>query len=74
MTVTDCVPVRALLQRADVRLGDLRRLHQLPVLERITITGSNKSGLGLVSMDGAKISDVHYSDITMTGVAVADHA
>jgi polygalacturonase len=35
---------------------------------RIAITGSNKSGLGLVSMDGAKISDVHYSDITMTGV------
>jgi hypothetical protein len=35
---------------------------------RISINGSNKSGLGLVSMDGAKISDVHYRDITMTGV------
>ncbi|MFD9905499.1 glycoside hydrolase family 28 protein [Streptomyces sp. NPDC059063] len=36
--------------------------------ERIRIEGSDKSGLGMVSMDGAKISDVHYKDITMTGV------
>jgi hypothetical protein len=36
--------------------------------DRISISGSNKSGLGLVSMDGAKISDVHYRDITVTGV------
>ncbi|MGW1976295.1 glycosyl hydrolase family 28 protein [Streptomyces sp. NPDC001889] len=36
--------------------------------ERITIKGSDKSGLGMVSMDGAKISDVHYKDITMTEV------
>ena len=35
---------------------------------RITINGSNKSGLGMVSMDGAVITDVHYRDITMTGV------
>lgn len=35
---------------------------------RIRIEGSNKSGLGMVSMDGAKISDVHYRDITMTDV------
>src|SRR6266498_4028659 len=35
--------------------------------QRITITGANKSGLGMVSMDGANISDVHYRDITMTG-------
>jgi rhamnogalacturonyl hydrolase YesR len=34
----------------------------------ITVTGASKSGLGMVSMDGANISDVHYSDITMTGV------
>ena len=39
--------------------------------ERITIEGSNKSGLGMVSMDGAVISDVHYRDITMTGVRAA---
>jgi hypothetical protein len=34
----------------------------------ITITGADKSGLGIVSMDGANITDVHYRDITMTGV------
>lgn len=39
--------------------------------ERISINGSNKSGLGLVSMDGAVISDVHYKDITMTNVRSA---
>jgi polygalacturonase len=37
----------------------------------ITISGSNKSGLGMVSMDGSNISDVHYRDITMTGVRSA---
>jgi polygalacturonase len=36
--------------------------------ENIRIDGSDKSGLGMVSMDGAKISDVHYRDITMTNV------
>jgi polygalacturonase len=35
----------------------------------ITITSAGKSGLGLVSMDGAHISDVHYSDVTMSGTA-----
>ncbi|MGQ4436267.1 glycosyl hydrolase family 28 protein [Streptomyces sp. SAS_260] len=35
---------------------------------KIRIEGADKSGLGMVSMDGAKISDVHYRDITMTGV------
>jgi hypothetical protein len=35
--------------------------------QRITITGAGKSGLGMVSMDGANITDVHYRDITMTG-------
>src|SRR4051812_30631002 len=34
----------------------------------ITITGAHKSGLGIVSMDGARISDVHYRDITMSGI------
>jgi polygalacturonase len=33
----------------------------------ITITGAHKSGTGIVSMDGAKISDVHYRNITMSG-------
>ena len=36
--------------------------------DRITITGAGKSGLGLVSMDGANIYDVHYRNITMSGV------
>jgi polygalacturonase len=35
----------------------------------ITITKTGKSGLGVVSMDGANISDVHYSDVTMSGTA-----
>jgi polygalacturonase len=33
----------------------------------IDITSAHKSGLGIVSMDGAKISDVHYKNITMSG-------
>ncbi|MET7699272.1 glycosyl hydrolase family 28 protein [Streptomyces sp. NPDC005485] len=36
--------------------------------EHIRIEGSNKSGLGMVSMDGARISDIHYRDITMKDV------
>ncbi|TVZ81810.1 glycosyl hydrolase family 28 protein [Streptomyces sp. BK340] len=36
--------------------------------EKIRIEGADKSGLGMVSMDGAKISDVHYRDITMRNV------
>ncbi|MFI6560436.1 glycosyl hydrolase family 28 protein [Streptomyces sp. NPDC050534] len=36
--------------------------------ENIRIEGADKSGLGMVTMDGAKISDVHYRDITMTNV------
>ena len=39
------------------------------VFDGITITGAGKSGLGLVSMDGSNISDVHYRNITMSGVA-----
>jgi Glycosyl hydrolases family 28/Carbohydrate binding module (family 35) len=39
------------------------------VFDTITITGADKSGLGLVSMDGANIYDVHYRNITMSGVA-----
>jgi hypothetical protein len=35
----------------------------------ITITGAGKSGLGLVSMDGARISNVRYDDVTMSGTA-----
>jgi hypothetical protein len=35
----------------------------------ITITSAGKSGLGMVSMDGAHISNVHYDDITLSGTA-----
>ncbi|WP_222853705.1 glycoside hydrolase family 28 protein [Fodinicola acaciae] len=44
--------------------GDFTGYH----FQHIDITGAQKSGLGMVSMDGANISDVHYRDITMTGV------
>lgn len=33
----------------------------------IHITRAGKSGLGIVSMDGAHISDVHYTNVTMSG-------
>jgi polygalacturonase len=36
--------------------------------QSVTITAAGKSGIGIVSMDGANITDVHYKDITMTGV------
>ncbi|WP_412539383.1 glycosyl hydrolase family 28 protein [Longispora sp. K20-0274] len=35
----------------------------------VTITGAGKSGLGLVSMDGARISDVRYDDVMMSNTA-----
>jgi polygalacturonase len=35
--------------------------------EHITITGAGKSGLGMVSSDGAHISHVIYNDIQMSG-------
>jgi glycosyl hydrolase family 28 len=39
------------------------------LFDTVAITGANKAGLSIVSMDGANISDVHYRDITMTDVA-----
>ncbi|SDY86403.1 Polygalacturonase [Amycolatopsis xylanica] len=33
----------------------------------ITLKGAHKSGIGIVSMDGSKISDVHYKNITIAG-------
>jgi hypothetical protein len=35
--------------------------------QHIHITTAGKSGLGIVSMDGANISNVHYNDVTMAG-------
>src|SRR2546423_1662181 len=37
------------------------------LFDDITITGAGKSGLGLVSMDGAHISNVVYNNVTMSG-------
>jgi polygalacturonase len=37
------------------------------VFQDIVITKAGKSGLGMVSMDGANISDVHYRHVTMSG-------
>jgi hypothetical protein len=33
----------------------------------IVVTGAGKSGLGIVSMDGANISNVYYNDVVMSG-------
>jgi hypothetical protein len=43
--------------------GDFSNYH----FSHIVITGAGKSGLGMVSMDGAHISNVHYEDIVMSG-------
>jgi polygalacturonase len=43
--------------------GDFTGFH----FNNINITGAGKSGLGLVSSDGANISDIHYTNITMSG-------
>ena len=34
--------------------------------ERLNITGAGKAGMGIVSMDGSIIEDIHYRDITLT--------
>ncbi len=39
------------------------------VFDTITVASGDKSGLGIVSMDGANISDVHYRNVTLSGVA-----
>jgi hypothetical protein len=33
--------------------------------ERLNLTGSGKAGIGIVTMDGSIIEDVHYQDITL---------
>src|SRR5207248_9967153 len=39
------------------------------VFRHMAITGAGKAGIGIVSLDGGSISDVHYSAITMTKVS-----
>jgi hypothetical protein len=40
------------------------------VFRNLTITGAGKAGIGIVSQDGAHISDLHYSGIRMTRTAI----
>lgn len=50
------------LQFGSETCGDFRDIR----FDRITILGAGKAGIGMVSMDGAIIEDVHFSDITIT--------
>jgi hypothetical protein len=45
--------------------GDFRDV----VFTDVTIPGAGKAGIGIVSLDGGSITDVHYSRITMTRVS-----
>src|SRR6266508_2554282 len=45
--------------------GDFRDVHW----DRLTLLGGGKAGIGMVSMDGATIENVTYTDITMTRAA-----
>ncbi|MEV2271277.1 glycosyl hydrolase family 28 protein [Nonomuraea africana] len=42
--------------------GDFRDIR----FDNITVLGAGKAGIGMVSMDGAIIEDVHYTDISLT--------
>jgi polygalacturonase len=53
------------LQFGSETCGDFSDAH----FSHITIKGAGKAGIGIVSMDGAHISNVSYSDITMTHAA-----
>ena len=50
------------LQFGSETCGDFSDAH----FSRVTITQAGKAGIGIVSMDGAHISNVSYTDITMT--------
>ena len=39
------------------------------VFRNITVLGAGKAGIGIVSMDGAHISNALYEDISMTAVS-----
>jgi polygalacturonase len=45
--------------------GDFRDV----VFQKVAITGAGKAGIGIVSLDGGRITDVHYSGITMNRVS-----
>ncbi|MEU1800012.1 glycosyl hydrolase family 28 protein [Streptomyces sp. NPDC019937] len=50
------------LQFGSETCGDFRDIR----FDRLRIGGGGKAAIGIVSMDGADISDVRYSDVTMT--------
>jgi polygalacturonase len=50
------------LQFGSETCGDFSDAH----FSRVKITAAGKAGIGIVSMDGAHISNVSYTDITMT--------
>lgn len=50
------------LQFGSETCGNFRDLR----FDRITVLGAGKAGIGIVSMDGAIIEDVHYTDVTLT--------
>lgn len=49
------------LQFGSETCGDFRDIR----FENITVLGAGKAGIGMVSMDGATIEDVHYTDVTL---------
>jgi hypothetical protein len=53
------------LQFGSETCGDFRDVR----FDNLTVTGAGKAGIGLVSMDGAVIENVHYNNITMTKTA-----
>ncbi|GAA2324218.1 hypothetical protein GCM10010149_92020 [Nonomuraea roseoviolacea subsp. roseoviolacea] len=50
------------LQFGSETCGDFRDFR----FERITVLGAGKAGIGIVSMDGAIIEDIHYENVTLT--------
>jgi hypothetical protein len=41
--------------------------------ENIVVSSAGKAGIGIVTMDGAHIHDVHYRNITMSGTTTPIH-
>ncbi|MEU7899368.1 glycosyl hydrolase family 28 protein [Nonomuraea sp. NPDC049152] len=49
------------LQFGSETCGDFRDVR----FENVTVLGAGKAGIGMVSMDGATIEDVHYTNVTL---------
>src|SRR6266568_2417301 len=61
--ITDASNDDALVFKSDWALGQTLNNGD------VTVTHAGKSGLGMVSMDGANISNVTYNNVTMSGTA-----